>query len=184
MTTEVLTKLSPSPPLTGESCECRQCVERSVSPKARTKSTSPVATQICSKSHVTTSSSSAAAEAAAAGQYSDNMDKDLDELIYSLIMLIVEGRTFNDVSTRADSLHAKPLINNLIKKVLYLNQMATVTSKAVTDSKYLIPVKMAPGIGASTQSEHVCSNPVNTQVSTSALYFFDSFYVLTQGIFK
>lgn len=116
-------------------------------------------------------------EAAAAGQYSDNMDKDLDELIYSLILLIVEGRTFNDDSTRADSLHAKPIIKNLIKKVLCLNQMAmaTVASKAVTDSKYLIPVKMAPGIEASTQSEHVCSNRVNTQVSTNILSFFDSY---------
>lgn len=158
MTTEVLKKLSPSPSLGSESCECRQCIERSVSPKAsrtsKSKSPSTKSPDNCNSLMTTLVSSSSSRPA----ENCDNMDKDLDDLVYSLIMLIVEGRTFSNAngSRSGESLHAKPLIDSLIKKVLCLNQMAMAnipgdsgSSKAVTDQKY--------------PAEHVCSNRHNTQ---------------------
>ena len=112
---------------------------------------------------------------------SDNMDKDLDELIFCIMMLVVEGRSSNGSKFQhGESIHAKPLIDNLIKKVLCLNQMAaagTSAAKVVSDARYLVPSKLT-NVSLQqqldchgTQTEHVCSNRLNTQVSSCSARF-------------
>lgn len=88
-------------------------------------------------------------------------ENDLEDLVYSLVMLIIEGRAFN--TSHNEGVHANFLVENLTKKVMKINQAA----QGLCDSKFLAPSnKSTDQIRPYLETNcHECSNSENMQVS-------------------
>jgi len=130
--TSILKKNTPSPPsdltdLTQTACECNLCNER-------------LSNEIINKS------SSSLVESV----YEDNAETDLEDLIFGLVMLIVEGRDVSRSEIYQD--HANFIIENLLVKAVSLNQIAM-----AGDSKFVVP-------RARRISQHICFNQSNIKV--------------------
>ncbi len=129
--TSILKKHTPSPP--GESadsmpatCECRLCIVRLPSEPIN----KPLTLVDC--------------------MYDQKTDTDLEDLIYSLAMLIIEGRYVTSGESYQD--HANFVIEDLLIKASSLNQISM-----GSDPKFVVQI-------ARKVSHHSCFNQLSPQV--------------------
>lgn len=117
-------------------CECLVCVNRPVSPKLRNLNT----------------------------EYLENKGNDSENLIYSLIMLIIEGRTIR--TSQIESIHDNLIIDKLLRKAINLNQIEGKNSSAL---KYSTPVSKSSIFKSCNKPEHVCLNDFNYQCRLASI---------------
>ena len=115
-------------------CQCNSCVLKSLSPKPN------------------------------GDDLSEFLGKDLEELVYSVVLLIIEGRTFTQADKDKESLHSNLAINSLLNKV---NQ---------TIKKNTFRISNASQLKSSHQpvmrNLHSCLNQSNIQVGKSILFIY------------